>query len=1010
VQIPGNGLSIIGPISFDLGKISSSALSGNYSVNVLASSAQIGSTEFNILPALLSIGQLPTRVTAGSNLAVEVTNAGGGATNFNLSVVIASASGVVFSQSIPGTIATGQLITETYNLPSGILRGTYRLSVTALDTVSGKQVGTVQTLQVTGIQATINASSSQHVLNEGVAPVISGTIQNSGSVALAGGSLDVSVVNVGQSALLSGVVEDASGQPVRGARVVLDEGQAATYSDAGGNFSFGYQTAGQHIISVTKLGYQAVTKSIDFNGSAVDITIDTEAPGGATGIVVDQNGVPITGASVQLTSVDNAENIPYHFSYFTQYDGSFNITNLVPGTYQLSVTGPGWANYSTNISVISGEDTNIGKIELSPQSGVSGSVAGAIIDANSNLPISGATVQEILLNSDGSFSQVNGESALTDQKGTFSLSVPLGGREGNSAEVSSGSVDNLRTITLHPNGSSNIEYPNSLSNPTPVTSGIAVEASASANGSNYFGLIVQYESIISINIANTTTPGWVPQISIFSQTNTGLSQVFSGTGLSVSTSALSPGNYVIEVSNNQSLQNENYRLTVSQTWIPQQNNTTYSSAEVVSLDGSVEGYLNPSVQSYYYKINVPSSGLLTVSVDQSNFSTNGYGEIELENSSGGQVTSNSNYWANTSQKGELSVRADIGAGTYYVRVEDAFSNELTPFILSDMFSPSSSTILGSTCTSNAIPVVIGTKDVRQLYLYNVQLSTGGCSSGQCAAYFSFSLVVPAQVYFQIVCGPTDAQISILDGSGNVLVPPSSSIAGDLLNAGTYYVGLNYSTSDALASRVVSLSLGRIDMAQSLYEDSSNAIFANSSNAAANISLGQNVLGYISDIQSQTYYTFTALAPGELSLTFSEVFGSISPTVSVESNGMTVSSGTFSLQNSPLNLSWFQSENSTYTVIVNGSSGQQSGVYSIAVNETPVVATNGVQGNVSSMLAGETYYDYLVSKNQVNTYQITIPANSVVAVSAAGVGASMSGLSVEVINSSTQAVVEEASRS
>ena len=59
------------------------------------------------------------------------------------------------------------------------------------------------------------------------------------------------------------------------------------------------------------------------------------------GAVTDPNGAVVPGAKVVLTSMDTKQSS----SFVSDADGLYSFRNVVPGTYQLSVTAQGFGEY-----------------------------------------------------------------------------------------------------------------------------------------------------------------------------------------------------------------------------------------------------------------------------------------------------------------------------------------------------------------------------------------------------------------------------------------------------------------------------------------------------------------------------------------------------------------------------------------------------------------------------------------------------------------------------------------
>ncbi|MBX2845372.1 MAG: carboxypeptidase regulatory-like domain-containing protein, partial [Saprospiraceae bacterium] len=180
-----------------------------------------------------------------------------------------------------------------------------------------------------------------------------------------------------------------------------------------------------------------------------DLEFCAPEPAAVSGIVVDDQGNPVAGATVTLQNPDGSTAVDLNgnpITVVTGADGTYNFTDIPPGDYNLVKTNP--AGYSSDSSADNTDDgtddteTGAGAdadtIPVSLTGGetdtsndfvifLPASVSGTVVDTDGN-PIAGATVT--LQNPDGSTAtDINGNplTVVTGADGTYSFTdVPPG--------------------------------------------------------------------------------------------------------------------------------------------------------------------------------------------------------------------------------------------------------------------------------------------------------------------------------------------------------------------------------------------------------------------------------------------------------------------------------------------------------------------------------------------------------------------------------------------------------
>jgi hypothetical protein len=89
-------------------------------------------------------------------------------------------------------------------------------------------------------------------------------------------------------------------------------------------------------------------------------TADEKAPGSISGVVVDQSGAVVAGARVKLTRESQAASQ----EILTGEDGQFSFFNVAPGTFQLSITLPGFAAKTSSGVLQPGNNYSVPQITL----------------------------------------------------------------------------------------------------------------------------------------------------------------------------------------------------------------------------------------------------------------------------------------------------------------------------------------------------------------------------------------------------------------------------------------------------------------------------------------------------------------------------------------------------------------------------------------------------------------------------------------------------------------------
>ena len=289
----------------------------------------------------------------------------------------------------------------------------------------------------------LTASSSTSVNDIAFPRWPTGTSSVSGTITMSDTSAPVSGVQVQLTAFPDGLPEPQT----------YDSEQVTT------NASGHYEIDNLPPYSYTlELQFPQTLGSYDFNGPLVDVTSDGESvvrdqqitpwqssTSSVSGTIVDHaTGDPISGASVDLDSLDNGST----YSGTTGADGSFDFPAVVPGSFTIDVTDSGYASYQPMLGVFEYQSDDLGTIGLHA---LDATISGTVEDTGSNR-LSGAGVYAQLTTDENV-----GEYISTNPDGTYSLT----GLEAGTYSVSVGDdgwIQKFQTITVAANGTATANF------------------------------------------------------------------------------------------------------------------------------------------------------------------------------------------------------------------------------------------------------------------------------------------------------------------------------------------------------------------------------------------------------------------------------------------------------------------------------------------------------------------------------------------------------------------------
>lgn len=207
------------------------------------------------------------------------------------------------------------------------------------------------------------------------------------------------------------VVDQASNTPIVDAKIKV--GGIEVLSDVNGKFELNALNAGDYIITVTAQGFTGASIRLQVTaGNEVDLgtialtstptTIETAIVFGT--VVSDANNMPLENALIKIQTQEVR----------TSTDGKFRIESLTAGSYNASISAPGYIEQRFVFSAAKGSEIDFGSVALKPVQVV---IRGILIDAITGEAISGAAIQ------------VLNKQAASDTSGKFVLN---GLKEGES--------------------------------------------------------------------------------------------------------------------------------------------------------------------------------------------------------------------------------------------------------------------------------------------------------------------------------------------------------------------------------------------------------------------------------------------------------------------------------------------------------------------------------------------------------------------------------------------------
>lgn len=249
------------------------------------------------------------------------------------------------------------------------------------------------------------------------------------------------------------MISAASNLPISSAQIII-AGPAGQHliSDDKGNFSVANLNAGTYSLTYKASGFQQAAKTIQVNaGEHVDLGIiklnmlSTHAL--VHGKITDSStGLPLSGVAIKFTGNQNAQ-------VSTDQNGNYSL-ELTPGQTNISIEQNGYRPISGAINMLAGKHVDFSPalrpLNSAPATGIT--LQGRVIDAQSNMPLSGASIR-IISTAIGGLSSADGKFMLSGlSAGTANVEITFDGYQAitfTSLTVANNNVD-IGTVYLEP--------------------------------------------------------------------------------------------------------------------------------------------------------------------------------------------------------------------------------------------------------------------------------------------------------------------------------------------------------------------------------------------------------------------------------------------------------------------------------------------------------------------------------------------------------------------------------
>lgn len=129
---------------------------------------------------------------------------------------------------------------------------------------------------------------------------------------------------------LSGTITNNDGAPIANATIAVANTDLITTSNADGAYTFPYLSMGDYTINVSAFGYISNSYDVAINGSVTqDIVMEYLSTSTVEGLILDQDNVPIAGATIQISGYASLETMSDANGNFTFADVFYSADYVV---------------------------------------------------------------------------------------------------------------------------------------------------------------------------------------------------------------------------------------------------------------------------------------------------------------------------------------------------------------------------------------------------------------------------------------------------------------------------------------------------------------------------------------------------------------------------------------------------------------------------------------------------------------------------------------------------------
>ncbi|MEI2325688.1 carboxypeptidase regulatory-like domain-containing protein [Priestia megaterium] len=296
---------------------------------------------------------------------------------------------------------------------------------------------------------TIIASSSGFATQLTAATVTAGQILSNVNIQLnpLSGNLSGKIINSVTGEPIIGAI--AIVRTIGGTNIVV----STDTTDTDGNYFIAGLSPGTYSVVGSSTGFGTVTIGAIVQADQTAIANLSLPPltGSVSGTITDLRGNAITGSNTQIQVFDISGILLK--TLLANADGTFNVIDLIPGTYLIQVTALNFATAIASASVAAEQTTNI-IVPLTPNPAT---VTGQVINTQTGAPLSGVIVTITDLNGlilGNSVSDINGQFIIRNLPPntaviTATATQPGLGSTSTSVQLGPGSTNNV-TLFLTP--------------------------------------------------------------------------------------------------------------------------------------------------------------------------------------------------------------------------------------------------------------------------------------------------------------------------------------------------------------------------------------------------------------------------------------------------------------------------------------------------------------------------------------------------------------------------------